>query len=254
VDLVTEQDLDLDSLEPEAELEPGVELAAGWEDVGPDRVSGCHRMLLRLAGRLPDALLTQCRSWLAVGELSDLAHSVAFWAVSHDATLTEADAALLSSLLTEANVDPSGLTQLNRDDFDPFPYYAFATEIPLELEGGGAAADPAADQAAVRVLAAEPGAIGLWRAWRFPADGAPWPPPRRVFVAEVAAADAAGVAARLQDRVAAAGEADPQVEVYESGFEIPVYQEFARTYGELLWAAAPDPGIQLAAIFDEADA
>jgi hypothetical protein len=179
---------------------------------------------------------------------------VGFWAVSHDATLTEADAVLLSSLLTEANVDASGLTQLSRDDFDPFPYYAFAREIPPELEGGGAAADAAADQVAVRALAAEPGAAGLWRAWRFPADGAPWPPPRRVFVAEVAAADAAGVAARLQDRLAAEGEADPQVEVCESGFEIPVYQEFARTYGELLWAAAPDPGIKLAAIFDEADA
>ena len=66
-------------------------------------------------------------------------------------------------------------------------------------------------------------------------------------------ADEPGVAARMQEHLAAEGEADPQVEVYQSGVELPIYQEFARSYGELLWAAEPDPGVQVAAIFDEVD-
>ena len=37
-------------------------------------------MLLRLAGRMPDGLLTQSRDWLARGQLGDLARSVAFCA------------------------------------------------------------------------------------------------------------------------------------------------------------------------------
>jgi hypothetical protein len=223
-----------------------------------ERATACHQMLLRLAGRTPDGLLTQSRDWLARGQFGELARSVAFWAVSQDIVLTEADAELLSGLLGEAGADPSVLSALTLEDLDPFPYYAFAPQIPPDLvgEAGGTPAeqDPAADEAVARAVAAEPGVIGAWRAWRFPADGAPWPRPRRVFVVEVAAAvDEPGAAARLQGLLAAAGEADPQVEVYQSGSALPVYQEFARSYGELLWAAAPDPGVHLAEIFDEID-
>jgi hypothetical protein len=185
---------------------------------------------------------------------------VAYWAVSHDVVLTEADAALLATILTEAGVDPAGLGQLTLEDFDPYPFHGFAPQIPVDLlsdaEGTptSAAQPDGADQAAVQAVAAEPGAAGLWRAWRFPDDGAPWPLPKRVYVVEGAALDEPGLAARTAERLAAAGEADPQVEVYRTGFEVPVYQELARSYGELLWAAVPDPGVQLAAIFDEVDA
>jgi len=271
-DLMAERDLpaELDlgpmpGLDFEPELVSERDLAAEQDGPGQDGVQdgvqACHRMLLRLAGRMPDELLAWSRDWLAHGELGDLARAVVFWAVSQDAVLTEDDAALLSRLVTEADGDPSGLTQLTLEDFDPFPYFAFGPEIPPDLGGGteepadpGAQAGSAADEAAVLAVAAEPGAIGLWRAWRFPADGAPWPPPKRVFVVEVAGVDAPGMAARVQERLAATGEQEPQVEVYQSGFQIPIYQDFARTYGELLWGAAPDPGVRLAPIFDEVDA
>jgi hypothetical protein len=223
-----------------------------------ERATACHQMLLRLAGRTPDGLLTQSRDWLARGQLGELARSVAFWAVSQDVVLTEADAEFLSGLLSDAGADPSVLGQLTLEDFDPFPYYAFAPQIPPDLLGGTggtpAEQDPAADEAVAQAIAAQPGVIGVWRAWRFPADGAPWPLPRRVFVVEVAAVDEPSLAAQMQELLAATGEADPQVEVYQSGSALPVYQEFARSYGELLWAAAPDPGVRLAEIFDEIDA
>jgi hypothetical protein len=266
VDLVTERDpwVDLPAEQdpaPMPDLDLELDPESGGGSAGPDRASAGHQMLLRLAGRMPDGLLTRSRDWLARGRLGDLARSVAFWAVSQDVVLTETDAMLLSSLLTEADADPSGLTQLTLEDFDPFPYYAFAPEIPPDLRGGseetpdtGAPDEAPVDQAAVQAVAVEEGAIGLWRAWRFPADGAPWPPPRRVFVVEIGDTDAPRLAARMQDRLAAEGEADPQVEVYQSGSRLPIYQDFARIYGTLLWAAGPDPGIQIAAIFDEVDA
>ena len=93
-----------------------------------------------------------------------------------------------------------------------------------------------------------------WRAWRFPGDGAPWPPPRRVYIVEVAFdADLAGTTAETQRRLAAAGEVCPQVEVYPTGLdegELPSYQRLARGNGALLWARDPDPGIRVAELFD----
>jgi len=226
------------------------------DDFRPDRATACHQMLLRLAGRVPDGLMTQSRAWLAHGEISALAHSLASVIISQYVVLAEPDTALLSALLSEADIDPAGLAQLTLGDFDPFPSYAFGVEAPLELQPGGATharGVETADQAAVEAVAAEPGAIGVWRSWRFPSSGAPWPPPRRVFVVEVGALDDLGVAVRIQERLAAAGEVDPQVEIYQSGHQIPAYQQFARSGGKLLWAAADDPGIQLAAVFDEFD-
>jgi hypothetical protein len=222
-------------------------LAEGALLGGQDQVRECHRMLLRLAGQAPDGLLTQVREWLARGQLGALARSVTSWAVSQDALLPEADTALLASLLAEVDeADQAGLAELTVDDLDRLPYYAFA-----QRPGPGAGTAP--DEAAVAAAAGEPGVVGVWRAWRFPADGSPWPPARRVFVVEAGSGDEAGVAARVARGLVAAGEVDPQVEVYQSGSELPVYTELARSHGELLWAAAPDPGIQLASIFDDVD-
>jgi hypothetical protein len=226
------------------------------DEFRPDRATACHQMLLRLAGRVPDGLMTQSRAWLAHGELSAMAHSLAHVITSQYVVLAEPDTALLSALLSEANIDPAGLAPLTLGDFDPFPSYTFAAEAPLEMQPGGATRSPGAesmDQSAVEAVAAEPSAMGVWRAWRFPSSGASWPPPRRVFVVEVRVLDDLGAAVRIQERLAAAGEVDPQVEIYQSGRQIPAYQEFARSSGELLWAAADDPGIQLAAVFDEFD-
>ena len=104
-------------------------------DTAPDLVQACHRLLLQLAGRAPDDLLTHCRGWLSDGELADVAHCVTFWAVSADAALTEDNVLVLSALLTDAGADSSGLTQIRLDNSEPFPYYSFASDIPLELGG-----------------------------------------------------------------------------------------------------------------------
>jgi hypothetical protein len=110
------------------------------------------------------------------------------------------------------------------------------------------------DQAVAEALTEEAGAIGCWRAWRFPGGDAPSATAKPVFVIEVESdVGIAGVTARMQQRLAAAGEASPQVEVYPRDFEPPAYQWLARDWGELIWAAAEDPAMQVASIFDEVD-
>jgi hypothetical protein len=240
---------------------PGTPYPAGGPESVADRAITCHQLLLRLAGRAPDALLTACRDWLADGRLGDLARALAFWAAAQDVVLADREAALLLDLLETEAADLTGVAQLRVDDHaDYFTPYGFGPVIPSVFESATGAKDLAllarerVDQEAATAAAQLAGVIGLWRAWRFPADVAPWPPPRRVFTAEVTpGTDQAGAAATLARQLAATGEPDPQVEVYQTGDELPAYQEFARAYGELLWSAAPDPGIRVAAVFDEAD-
>ena len=218
-------------------------------------------MLFRLAGRVPDELLTLCRGWLANDELDLLTRAVMFWVASHDAALTQDDGALLTALAADVGADASPLGRLQISNSGPLPCFAFAAKVPAELDGSPGESDTPArirmrgELAAVRAVACETEAIGMWRAWRFPADGAPWPQPKRVFVIEVAApADEPKVAARMQGRLAMAGEVSPQVEVYHADDLLPAYQARARAFGELIWAAAGERRIRAARAGSRTDA
>ncbi|WP_320065634.1 hypothetical protein [Micromonospora sp. RTGN7] len=234
-----------------------------------DRVAGCHDMLLRLAGRLPDDLIAQARSWLAERDLGKLAQAVA-WAVTAQRMAPHPDdAALLVDLLGEAGLDSSKLEGLDQAEHDVVVPYLFQPvtpdeaeairehggEIPvaLDLTIGVPNLDPA-DAAAVEAVAALPGVHGLWRAWRSAANGAAWPLPRRVYLVEAAdPADRPRLAAALQGALEAAGEVAPQVEVNAVGETSGYYQRTARGAGALLWAHQPAPRIENAAVFDSVD-
>lgn len=241
--------------------------------------SQLHWMLLRLAGRLPDELTATGREWLAGGRHVDIGRAVTHAVLSHRLTLTETDLTLLNDLLVEAGGDASALSMVEVDDFDQMPMYGFAPGRVVLDRMMAAAAEPAgigaggyetaeptpADQAAAAnpeddidlsaIAAAGDGqALALWRSWRFPVDGAPWPPPRRVYVVEVGeGAEPARVAIGVQRALIRSGEAQPQVEVYPVRAELPSYQRMARAYGALLWAHAPDPGVRIATLFDGVD-
>jgi len=222
-----------------------------------ERRNAFHGLLLWLAGKVPDELVTQARDWLAEGREGEAARAVTFAVLNQNIPLVEADLALLATLLDAEGVDGSALAQLQPAQFDPAPPFGFApvspgTEPPAQPDD--APLDDV-DETAVAAVSEETGVHGVWRVWRSPADGSPWPPPRRVYLVEAdAEVDLVGMAARLQRRLEAAGEPSPQVEAHPVGAELPAYQRLAKAYAQLVWAATPPPDIQIATVFDEVDA
>ncbi|WP_239339845.1 hypothetical protein [Frankia sp. CiP3] len=212
------------------------------------QVTAAHEMLLRLAGRVPDDLLSQCRAWLAAGAYGDIARSVVFVAIMQKIALSHEDIAVLAVLLEAAGGSTETLSEVDVVDDEPLLPYTFTAAVP----GADARTADEVDRVALDTVRSQPGGLGLWRAWRHPADGSPWPPPRRVYLVEVeAGSDLPALAVRVQRDLAFAGEQDGQVEVYQAGSELPVYHRLARSSAALLWAAAPEREIRVARVFDE---
>lgn len=240
-----------------------------------DPALACHDALLRVAGRAPDDLLPTAREWLAEGRHADVARAVTFAALSYRVPLSEADVLGLADILAGAGVDPGALGQVEVVVADVAPPFLFSPspDGPVAVDppdgaddaegtrpaGGPAHAAPNGDTpddvdlAAAAAIAGE-GVRGLWRAWRVPADGSPWPASRRVYVLEIsAAAERPAAAAHLQRALMAVGETSPQVETYATGEDLPSYQRLARAGGTLLWAASPDREVRIATVFDHVD-
>lgn len=238
------------------------------QGVDAGRLEACHWLLLRLAGAVPDELITLCRSWLGRGRAVDVAQTVVHAALGYRLRLTEADVALLADVFAAARADTSGLTMVAVAEVNPMPGYAFVADRRLAFDRTLPAADtvpPAGDhgatilprsdldrvdRAAVRVAARQPLVRALWRAWRCLPGAKSGSAPRRVVVVECAAGhDLAALTARFGRALADAGEVNPQVEVYAYGPavpEVPAYQRLARDYGALLWAGEPDRELRLA--------
>ena len=162
------------------------------------------------------------------------------------------EAEFLDDVLDETDTTEAQLEQLEVSDIGIPLMYGFAATLPE-----GAAADPnavGADDAAVAATAGLAGTRGLWRAWRLPMQAASATDTKRVYVVEADDdVDVISVTGDIQRALAAVGEKDPLVEVYPTGFDLPSYQRFARSLGELLWSRTPDPGVRIAVLFDEVD-
>jgi len=174
-------------------------------------------------------------------------------------------------MLREAGADPSVLALVTQTAPTGLSY-GFAPTLALARdclageadpwffwpgEGGPEAAVPHDEvcETAIRSVMATAEAKALWRAWRFPVDGSPWPDPRRVYVIETSAdADCAAVAETVQKALEAAGEYAPQVETYSIGAALPEYQRQGRACGALLWSSTPDPGVRVADVLPDAAA
>ncbi|PFG98334.1 hypothetical protein A8924_5843 [Saccharopolyspora erythraea NRRL 2338] len=217
----------------------------------PDRQAaaraGMHDLLLRQAGLAPDELVAEARGWLSEDRLGEVARAVAFSATRYGLALSEDDLGMLSAVL-QADGAPLDALQGIEPAVDDQPLvWQFSAEGP---EAPGAEDDPAA-AALIDLLGAEPAAHGLWRAWRAPADGSPYPPPKAIYVVEADDdAELPALTARLQQALAAAGEVAPQVEVTPVDGDVPIYQRMARAHGVLLWAATEAPDVKVARVFD----
>src|SRR6266498_2734986 len=215
-----------------------------------------HHLLLRLAGKMPDGLVAQAREWLAAGRLGDAARAVAFTALTQRVPLMEEDAALLDELLEASGVDTAALADLEIAEYDVPPWFGFGAGRPdttPPARGSDVPLDDV-DTVALAAVTEASGVRGLWRAWRYPVDGSPWPPPRKVYLVEADQdVDTVALTDRIQRRLAGAGETEPQVETYPVDADLPAYQRLAIAYGALLWASTPEPDIRIASVFDDVD-
>jgi hypothetical protein len=188
-----------------------------------------HRVLLRLAGWLPDDVLADARARLADDRPGEVAGILTFAGRRTLLPMPDEDVELLTGLLAEPGalhtVEPE--TEL---------VWTFAPSAAVDDDESLVAELARADL--VAAMSDEPTARGLWRAWRTPGDGSAYPPPRAVYVV-AADGDLPGLTARLQHRLAVAGETPPRVEVVAVDEELPDYQREACERGSLLWSYGP---------------
>ena len=227
----------------------------------------CHWLLLRLAGNAPDDLVAQCRRWVADDQYTAMGRSVADVVLADRIVLTVADANLVAELLAAAGLDTGIVADVAVSDHDPVLSCGFApSRARLEVMLGLAPVadmgesvvvtrpEDAVDEAALAAVVDRPDVRALWRVWRYPVEGSRVLMVRRLYLLECdAAADLPTITVRVQEAVAAAGEVDPQVEVYPVRADLPRYHRLARAGGSLMWAREPDPGIQIVRLYDEVD-
>lgn len=245
VDETVKSENQAETIAPEGAEKAGTERVDESSAAGPT----LHDLLLGVAGRVPDDLVATARTWLAEGRSVDVARAVAFAVVAYSVPLRQADLLLLADVLVENGFQPFNLGQVDVIEYDTAPPYLFSPGPPPGEDDGAAGLE----KAAMSALDAGTG-VGLWKAWRRTADGSPWPAPRRVWLLEVGpGTDPVAAGERVRSALDRAGEVNPQVEVYLTGADLPLYQILARDAATLVWAREPDRRMRLAPVFDEVD-
>jgi hypothetical protein len=209
-----------------------------------------HELLLRLAGSVPDGVVARARDQLGEGRLDEAAAVVA---ADGSAALTDADRTLLTSVNPRLGTIPARTVPARDWEFAPAAPGAGAPAlVALDLTTGDDQLDEV-DAAAARAVAAVPGAVALWRAWRAPDDVNP--DVARVYLLATSAPAQArpGIAAGLHAPLRAAGVTDPQVEVFAPDAELPFYQRKARGRSALIWADTPAAPVTIARDYDSVD-
>lgn len=231
---------------------------------------GLHRVLLGLAGRIPDELLTDLRAGLGEGNLAEVPHAVSAAALELGVPLTTSDLALLREVtLAVQGSDPWGAELVTVTEQLPAPAFRFfpapadvlatdAARIPRSLDltdrPGTTLLDlptqlahlddlvlrltDSRDWAQHNVAELEEDAVSTARAWRFPATG-PVADGVRVVLVEVSAYVPAWQIAEDIRRGLGLSPALCQVEVYWSGEALPLYHQAALAGAALLWRTPP---------------
>ena len=216
-----------------------------------DEALDWHTLLLGLAGRAGDRVMTQCRALVAGGQWARASQLLIDELLTDETPLTASDVDFLTARagsFSDVRTVAARL-RLQVPGMGIPLRYGFVDSAP---DVTGSQGD--ADVAAIARVAGIPGAVGLWRSWRIPLSVVSTTPPRPIYVVEThAEADCPSTTAKLQQALLAAGETDPQVEVYPTGMELATYQRVARANGELLWSRTPDRGVRVAVVFDEVD-
>ncbi|GAA5187129.1 hypothetical protein GCM10023322_34740 [Rugosimonospora acidiphila] len=227
--------------------------------------AGIHELLLELAGRVPDDLLTYLRTALVDGDLAIIPDTVAGSAATLGISLRPANLELLQMMVGERDLAGADLVAVAEDipatdhRFAPVPAGALASggsRIPASLDLSGCGADltdlpdslasladlaeeltDLVDEAVVMEVPDHECVIGLWRAWRFGPAGPPRDA-RRVFLVEVAPDTLAwDLEARIRSWIVdTLGDGSSDIEVYWAGDELTPYHRAVRANAALLWA------------------
>jgi len=194
-------------------------------DAAGNRMLELHELLLRLAGQVPDAVLTTAREHLAAGRFTETADAV----LPAMTTLASGTGPAVPD--AEFTPEPPGPGPVA-------PLILDLTGMPERLDGP--------DHAAVTAARAVPDAVALWRAWRGDT------PPVRVYLLLTGGDPTylALAAGGLQSALAGAGVDHPQVEAFHHGTALPRYQQLARGRSALLWTAAATEPVPIARVFD----
>ncbi|MGW4460879.1 hypothetical protein [Micromonospora sp. NPDC004704] len=232
-------------------------------------------MLFRFAGRVPDEWLTHTRDMLGGGDVNYLPDTISGSMLELGLPLRAAEAELLRHTMVALGIDeeePAGLhlvriteelTPPTDHRFYPAPPEVLVSageRIPasLDLTGGDPEdlvalpadlahlddlADDLTDSRDDRVvgnISRHVGAVSVWRAWRFGAEGPPGAG-QRVYLAEVAPGVSAWeLAHEAQRELKWKGEETPQVEVFWTGDELTPYHRAALAGAARLWVR-PEP-------------
>lgn len=236
-------------------------MSADWAELddGAWRLyGGVHRLLLRLAGQVPDELLTRARTMLAVGDLSYLPETLTTAALEYGVPLTSQELGLLREVFVALGIEgePAGIDRVATTDTTPdatpatdasAPEHRFSPDsaeppripagldltegVPAEVAGLEDELFDLHDHLVVDALSEHTGVVAILRAWRSGSEGR-----RRIYLAEV---DPGVMAWELtleaQTELRQLGENDPQVEVYWTGDDLPPYHRAARAAATVLW-------------------
>jgi hypothetical protein len=228
-----------------------------------------HQLLLRLSGRVPDELLISARRWLAADETAEVARALAFCVLAQRIPLSAPDLGLLTAMLAangEVTTSLGSAPVAPDDGSEPWmmaptaPHEAAAQGGPvpytLDLtqpyEGPGAL--DGVDRIAIAAIAAgtgsaDPVRAAAWRFWRFPALGARYPLPRRVYLVRAPGREIV-LAAAVAQALRAAGEEVPLVEVFADADRLPVHHRRALGCAALIWTAAAEGSPRVVPTFD----
>ncbi|KAA2262246.1 hypothetical protein F0L68_13235 [Solihabitans fulvus] len=199
---------------------------------GPSSEAAAHELLLRLAGRLPDAQLWRFRDWLAGGALVVLARAVPR-ALLHDRiAVTAAEHRLLADAFLPHGGDLGQVSSVPGLDELADPDYTFTPESPDRV--------PMGDSATVVLGATLRGRQGVGEVrscWRLGGSGVR---EARRIVLVGAAEEPSRLAGELQRVLRALGEHEPCVEVVPPGIDLPPYHRAALAASELVCTGAAD--------------
>lgn len=213
------------------------------------------RLIQNVADALPDDVVRFARQALVAEDLDAALEAIVFASIQFRVPLSTVEYAVLAECMLAVDDDISILDHVSVGDTDRPVLFEFVA-FPSADEGldDELAVQPAVDEADLAVrqrLGDDAPAIGVWRAWRYPVTGSPWPQPTPVYLIE--AEDEAAVldlAAAFYDEPEAAWAGMPIVEIYATGIELPPLHRAIQFAGELVFASSDTPSFTFADVFD----